>query len=78
MHQEGGSQTNTFVEVLNVHVSLVALEDAHEQIIQSGCESDVFVANSHVDIYAKCGSIEDAWRVNSTRWPHEIWSLGMP
>ncbi|CAM6017651.1 unnamed protein product [Sphagnum balticum] len=32
-------------------------------MIQSGLESDVFVGSSLVDIYAKCGSIEDAWRV---------------
>ncbi len=35
----------------------------NEQIIQSGCESDVFVRNSLVDMSAKCGSMEDAWRV---------------
>jgi pentatricopeptide repeat protein len=41
------------------------LEDGrfvHEQI-QSGCESNVFLENSMVDMYAKCGSIDDAWRV---------------
>jgi pentatricopeptide repeat protein len=32
----------------------------HEQIIQSGCECDVFVGSSLVDMYAKCGSFEDA------------------
>jgi len=36
---------------------------AHEQVIQSGCESKILVGASLVDIYAKCGSIEDAWRV---------------
>jgi pentatricopeptide repeat protein len=35
----------------------------HQQIIQSGLESDVIVGSSLVDMYAKCGSIEDAWRV---------------
>ncbi len=25
--------------------------------------SNVFVTNSLVDMYAKCGTIEDAWRV---------------
>jgi pentatricopeptide repeat protein len=35
----------------------------HQQIIESGLESEVSVANSLVDMYAKCGSIEDAWRV---------------
>ncbi len=27
------------------------------------CESDVFVCNSLIDMYAKCGSIEEAWRI---------------
>jgi pentatricopeptide repeat protein len=36
---------------------------AHQQIIQSGLESDVFVGSSLVDMYAKCGSIEDARKV---------------
>ncbi|CAK9256411.1 unnamed protein product [Sphagnum jensenii] len=35
----------------------------HKQLIQTGCESDVFVGSSLVDMYAKCGDIEDAWRV---------------
>ncbi|CAK9201053.1 unnamed protein product [Sphagnum jensenii] len=35
----------------------------HEQIIQSGFESDLFVGSSLIDMYAKCGSIEDAQRV---------------
>jgi hypothetical protein len=34
----------------------------HQQLIQSGCKSDVFVCNSLVDMYAKCGSIAEAWR----------------
>jgi pentatricopeptide repeat protein len=34
-----------------------------EQLIQSGCESDVFVCNSLVDMSAKCGSNEEAWRI---------------
>ncbi|CAK9883073.1 unnamed protein product [Sphagnum jensenii] len=56
----------TFVGVLNACASVVALNEGrriHAQIIQSGCELDVFVGNSLVDMYAKCGSIEDAWKV---------------
>ncbi len=52
--------------VLNACASVVALEEGrciHQQIIQSGCESEVFVGSSLVDMYAKCGSIEEAWRV---------------
>ncbi len=33
------------------------------QIIEWGCESDAYVGSSLVDMYSKCGSIEDAWRV---------------
>jgi pentatricopeptide repeat protein len=32
-------------------------------MIQIGCESDVFMGTSIVDMYAKCGSMEDALRV---------------
>ncbi len=51
----------TFVGVLNVCASVVAIEDgrcAHEQIIRSGWDSNVFVENSLVEMYAKCGSME--------------------
>ncbi len=63
----------TFVGVLNACASVVALEEgryAHQQIIQSACECDVFVGNNLVHMYAKCESIEDAWRVfNKTPSP---------
>jgi pentatricopeptide repeat protein len=45
---------------------VVALDQGrctHELIIQSGWDSAVFVGNSLVDMYAKCGSMEDAKRV---------------
>ncbi|CAM6042113.1 unnamed protein product, partial [Sphagnum compactum] len=66
--QQEGVQPNpvTFVAVLNACASIVAIEEgrrAHEQIIHSGCEADVFVGNSLIDMYAKCGSMEDAQRV---------------
>ncbi len=50
----------TFVGVLIALASVVALEEGgciHEYIIQSGHELDIFVGNSLVDIYAKCGRI---------------------
>jgi pentatricopeptide repeat protein len=53
----------TFVQVISQCAGLEALEDGrqvNEQTIQSGCESDVFVGNSLVEMYAKCGIIEDA------------------
>ncbi len=65
--QQEGVQPDpfTFVGVLNACASVAALEEgrcAHEQIIPSGCESDLFVDSSLVDMCAKCGSMEDAWR----------------
>jgi len=44
----------TFVEVIKACAGLVAPEDGknvHEQIIQSGCESNVFVGCSLVNMY---------------------------
>ncbi|CAM6016298.1 unnamed protein product [Sphagnum balticum] len=45
---------------------MAAIEEGrcvHQQIIQTGLESNVFVGITLVDMYAKCGSIEDAWRL---------------
>jgi pentatricopeptide repeat protein len=56
----------TFVGILNACASVEALEEGahvHQHIIQSGWESDVFVGSSLIDIYAKCGSMQDAWKV---------------
>ncbi len=55
--------------------STVALEEgrrAHEQIIQSRCDSNVFVGNSLVDMYAKCGSMKDAYRVFQNMHSHDV------
>jgi len=63
MQQEGMKPPNTFIWVLNACASEVALEEgrcAHEQIIQSGFESDVFVGSSLINMYTKCVSMEDA------------------
>jgi len=73
--------TNSLLfKVIKAYASLGALKDGrlvHAQLIQTGCESNIFVNNSLVDMYAKCGSIEDAWRV-STRCHLNMWSLGLP
>ncbi len=50
----------------NACADLGALEDGrlvYEQLVQSGCESNVFVGCSLIDMYAKCGSIEEAQRM---------------
>jgi pentatricopeptide repeat protein len=52
--------------MLNACASVVVLEEGrcvHQQIIECGWEWDVFVTNSSVHMYAKCGNMEDAWRV---------------
>jgi pentatricopeptide repeat protein len=67
MQQEGVEPNPvTFVGILNACASIEALKegkDVHEQIIQSGWESNVSVGSSLVDMYAKCGSIDQVWRV---------------
>jgi pentatricopeptide repeat protein len=35
----------------------------HVQIIESGWDSNLFVRSSLVDMYAKCESMENAWKV---------------
>ncbi|CAK9264941.1 unnamed protein product [Sphagnum jensenii] len=76
MQQEGVQpDPATYVGVLNACANVVALEEgrrAHERIIQSRCESDVFVRSSLVDMYAKCGSMEDACRVFNTMPSHDV------
>ncbi|CAM6092735.1 unnamed protein product [Calypogeia fissa] len=66
--QREGVEPNhvTFAGLLNACASVGALEEGkrlHEQIIEKGYVSDVFVASNLVNMYAKCGSIEDAWAV---------------
>ncbi len=67
MQQEGVQPSSViFVGVLNACASMAAIQEGrcvHQQIIQTGLESNVFVGITLVDMYAKCGSIEDAWRV---------------
>jgi pentatricopeptide repeat protein len=65
----------TFMGVLNACASVVSLEEgryAHEQILKTGCESNVFVQSSLIDMYAKCRSMEDAWRVFNKMVLHDV------
>jgi pentatricopeptide repeat protein len=55
-----------FVSVLPACANMESLElgkEAHEDIIRSGFQSNIFVGSSVVDMYVKCGSIEDARKV---------------
>ncbi len=67
MKQEGVDPNSvTFKGVLNACATVLALEEGrcvHQELIQSGLELDVFVGSSLVDMYAKCGSMDNAWRV---------------
>jgi pentatricopeptide repeat protein len=63
------------VAVLNACVSVVALEEGrcvHEHIINGGWDSNVFVFVILVDMYAKCGSMADAWRVFNKMPSHDV------
>jgi pentatricopeptide repeat protein len=65
----------TFMAVLSACASVVALEEGrliHEYISQSGWDSDLFVGSSLIDMYAKCGSVEDALRVFNKMPRHDL------
>jgi pentatricopeptide repeat protein len=55
------------VGVLNACANVVPSGEegrcVHQQIIECAWDSYIFVVNSLVDLYAKCGSIKGAWRV---------------
>eukprot|EP01018_Ginkgo_biloba_P030295 Gb_23124 [translate_table: standard] len=67
MQQEGIHPNNfTFPFLLKACAGLSAIEDGmeiHYGIIRSGFESDVFVGSALIDMYAKCGRVEDAQNV---------------
>ncbi|KAK1314742.1 putative pentatricopeptide repeat-containing protein [Acorus calamus] len=43
--------------------SLRGGRQVHARVIVSGCESDVFICNSLIDMYAKCGDLDGCSRV---------------
>eukprot|EP01018_Ginkgo_biloba_P008766 Gb_30991 [translate_table: standard] len=60
------SDSDFFASVLPALANLAALQrgrEVHEDIIRTGFQSNVFVGSALIDMYAKCGSIEDARRV---------------
>eukprot|EP01018_Ginkgo_biloba_P032087 Gb_22769 [translate_table: standard] len=66
--QSTGVQPNpfTFATVLPACANLADLEqgkEIHKEIVRIGFQSDAFVGNALVDMYAKCGSIENARHV---------------
>lgn len=63
--QEQGIEPNpiTFISSLKACSVLAILERGwwlHTHVIESGLESHIFVGNALIDMYAKCGSLEDA------------------
>eukprot|EP01018_Ginkgo_biloba_P002567 Gb_33719 [translate_table: standard] len=66
--QQAGMESSKFTiaSVLSACASLPAPRqgrEIHAHIIRTGSESDVFVWSALVDMYAKCGSIEEACRI---------------
>jgi hypothetical protein len=61
--------------ILNACTRIVALEEGrcvHEQISHSGCGSHVFVGNSSVELYAKCGSLKDTGRLSNKMPSYDV------
>eukprot|EP01018_Ginkgo_biloba_P002600 Gb_38500 [translate_table: standard] len=55
--------SKTFASVLPACANLAALEqgiEIHNEIIRNGFETDIFLLNALVDMYAKCGIIQKA------------------
>jgi pentatricopeptide repeat protein len=44
----------------------------HEHIIQNGWGSYVFAANCLADMYAKCGNMEDTWKMFNNMASHDM------
>eukprot|EP01018_Ginkgo_biloba_P018940 Gb_33111 [translate_table: standard] len=66
--QSSGSKPSqfTFASVLSSCASLPVLQwgkQVHAEIIRTGYEANVFLASALVDLYSKCGNIEDARQV---------------
>ncbi|CAK9260975.1 unnamed protein product [Sphagnum jensenii] len=76
MQKEGVQpDLRTFVGLLNACANVVALEEgrhAHRQIIEHGWDSDIIVGNSLIDMYSRCGSLEDACKVFESMASHDV------
>ncbi|XP_024525971.1 pentatricopeptide repeat-containing protein At1g11290, chloroplastic-like [Selaginella moellendorffii] len=47
----------------------------HSLAARNGYQKDIFVASSLIDMYSKCGSLEDAWMAFSRMLRHDVVSL---
>uniref|UniRef100_A0A803N6N5 Pentatricopeptide repeat-containing protein n=1 Tax=Chenopodium quinoa TaxID=63459 RepID=A0A803N6N5_CHEQI len=72
--QVAGQKANefTFVAMLTAASNLASLrhgQQFHCQLMKSGLDSDAFVTNALLDMYAKCGCLQDAYKLfNTTTW----------
>eukprot|EP01018_Ginkgo_biloba_P020807 Gb_00199 [translate_table: standard] len=65
----------TMVSVLSACAQLAALQQGmsiHAYIIKIGAESDVFLGNSLIDMYAKCGSIDVARKMFDKMFERDV------
>ncbi|KAJ7298365.1 hypothetical protein O6H91_Y001800 [Diphasiastrum complanatum] len=56
----------TYLAVLNACANVAALEEGrhvHAEVVRKGYETNFALSNSLIDMYAKCGSIDDACKV---------------
>ncbi|PSS26709.1 Pentatricopeptide repeat-containing protein [Actinidia chinensis var. chinensis] len=62
----------TYVALITTASNLASLphgQQFHNQLVKTGLDFDPFVTNAVVDMYAKCGSIEEARKMfDSTNW----------
>ncbi|KAJ7553580.1 hypothetical protein O6H91_06G104000 [Diphasiastrum complanatum] len=76
MKQEGLQPNSvTYVVLLNACANIAALEQGkhlHYHVIKYGFESDVILENTLVDMYSKCGSIEQARRVFNNMYKRNV------
>lgn len=76
MQQEGVIPNKvTFLSIMKACSSIEALDQGklvHAQILESGFEMDVFVGNTLIDMYSKCGSITEAQRVFNRLSKHNV------
>lgn len=67
MQQQGVKPNGIiFSSVLKASGDLRATREGmliHSQVIQCGCDSNLVVGNTLVDMYSKCASLDDAWKV---------------
>ena len=68
----------TYMSILNACASCpTALEhgkEVHAHVIDAGFQCDVYVGNALINMYAKCGSLSDAWIVFDKIGKPNVWS----